>query len=330
MLYSTMQLSIIINTIDRPKVLKDCLESLLTQTDNNFEVIVVDQSIDNKTESLCSRYELRYQRSNLRNLSVSRNLGIGMASGELIAFIDDDAKAEEHWVARIKLAFRNDPEISCVAGKVIDCSENKPVVQFENGTVSQYGNIYEIRDPKEEEFNVGKEEWYSRPMGANMAFNKNQVIDVGGFDEYFEYIHEETDLALRLIRNGGKVVYRPKVLVDHYPARSHNRESKYKLNRFAEAKNNVYFGMKNGRNNLFVRTFRSMYRVWNPVGPVRNVYKLWRDGKISLGEAIKSWISIDKGITHGWFAGAFRARKFQKFEEKSEMEFLRFKEIVSP
>lgn len=321
-----MNLSVIINTANRPEVLAKCLDSLMTQSDNNFELIVVDQSDNESTKKLVGKYELKYQKSDIKNLSLSRNLGVQLASGEVVAFLDDDAIAEEHWVARIKLAFRNDPEITCLAGRVIDGNSKQVEVQFQNGIVSEYGNIYEIRPLEGNEYERGKDGWYLRPMGTNMAFDKKALIKVGGFDEFFEYIHEETDVALRLIRAGGKNVYRNKVIVTHFQAKSHNRASKYKLNRYAEAKNNVYFGMKNGMDGLFVRTFRSMYRVWNPVGPVRAVYKLWWNGKISLLEVVRAWIGIDRGITKGWFAGTFQKRRLHEFA-KVEAEFVRFKLI---
>ena len=60
-----------------------------------------------------------------------------------------------------------------------------------------------------------------------MMFRRAAIEAVGGFDETFIYQHEETDLCIRLIRAGYRIVHHPRAVVDHFPALSHFRRDAY-------------------------------------------------------------------------------------------------------
>src|SRR3989304_9762953 len=101
-----MTISVIINTINRDQEVARCLESLKRQTDKDFEVIIVDQSKNRRTKTVCRPYNLKYYRLRKRkNLAHSRNFGVNMAAGKIVAFIDDDAEPAADWVEQIKLAY---------------------------------------------------------------------------------------------------------------------------------------------------------------------------------------------------------------------------------
>lgn len=113
-----MLVSVVIPTHNRRELLRSALESVYKQTYSRFEVIVVDDcSTDGTTELLRQEAEqgrLRFHR-NAKSLggAGSRNVGIGLAKGELVAFLDDD----DEWLPE-KLAQQvplfSDPEVGLV------------------------------------------------------------------------------------------------------------------------------------------------------------------------------------------------------------------------
>lgn len=87
--------SFVIPTHNRATVIRDCLESVVNQTYKNIEVIVVDDNSSDNTQSILAEYSSRYNffrhfLNTGKGPSSARNLGIEKASGEYIAFMDDD------------------------------------------------------------------------------------------------------------------------------------------------------------------------------------------------------------------------------------------------
>lgn len=305
--------------MNRPDSIRDCLESLKGQTDKDFEVIVVDQSKKRRTKEIVKPYNLKYYRIKKRkNLSVSRNFGINMAAGEVIAFIDDDAQAKEDWIEKIKENFRQG-DVQLLSGRVVNKgSLENPVTEFQNGIVSTFGHTQDIRPTDEKIYEKGHAGWYLRAMGTNMAFLKSAVTSIGGFDEFFEYIHDETDLAVRIIKNGGRAIYDDTLMVDHYSASSHNRKSKYKTNWHALAKNNLYFGLKNGNGPMVLRTIRALWRAVGAGGPFLILLRILIHGKIHPFYFLLSEVRSLLGLQQGLRGGLLYKRKLREFSNKPE------------
>ncbi|MDI6826350.1 MAG: glycosyltransferase [Candidatus Aenigmarchaeota archaeon] len=206
--------SVIICTAGR-KTLRDCLESLLTQTYRDFEVIVI--GINQRSKNLVSKFGFKFILSPKANSSFQRNLGIKKAEGELVAFTDDDAVADREWL-KILTRHYNGEEIVCVGGKIIPkFSTEIPTFlkQLPEGMFK--GFIGETLLNFEEATVIDK------PLlwGCNLSFRKSIFDDVGLFDETLgrtpnKLISEdETDLQRRILKRGFKLVYEPKAVVTH-------------------------------------------------------------------------------------------------------------------
>jgi len=305
-----MNLTVIINTFNRPKVLGKCLDSLLLQSDKDFDIVVVDQSTNDESALICSNYKLNYIKNSKRNLSHSRNIGIKNAKSQLVAFIDDDARADPDWVKIIKSNFKRDSKLDILAGKVVDSTLGyAPKIQFRNGIVSLYGYIEDIHPLNETKYRNGNGLWLLRPMGTNMAFKKQTVINNGGFDEFYEYIHDETDITVRILKSGGKITYDNSLLVNHYPAKSINRISKYDINWFVDVKNNIYFGLKNANDFIPIRLLRSIKRIFFDKGAFSIIFKLFKNQNISFKDLIRFYVKAFRGLFVGIFCGLFGKRK---------------------
>jgi succinoglycan biosynthesis protein ExoM len=102
-----MQISCCVNTYKRPKLLKKLLQSLENQKLDStwkLEVIIVDNDELEQGRTVVEEYlkrsdlTIKYYTQPIKNISITRNKGVEMATGSLIMFIDDDGYADEDWV----------------------------------------------------------------------------------------------------------------------------------------------------------------------------------------------------------------------------------------
>src|SRR5438874_6788038 len=113
--------SVIVNTLNRAPSLRITLASLARLSYKDYEVIVVNGPSADDTERVLTEFapSIRIGRCSDANLSISRNVGLRMACGDLIAFIDDDAVPCEAWLSDLVPQF-DDPEVAGVGGFVVD------------------------------------------------------------------------------------------------------------------------------------------------------------------------------------------------------------------
>src|SRR4051794_15473455 len=93
---STLAMTVLVPTKDRPDMLRACLESILASTHDSFEVIVIDQSATPFLEIHDQR--LRLINSSAQGKSAALNEGISVASGRYFAFTDDDCTVSPEWL----------------------------------------------------------------------------------------------------------------------------------------------------------------------------------------------------------------------------------------
>jgi glycosyltransferase involved in cell wall biosynthesis len=86
----SVKISVIIPTLNRSTTIIRAIESILAQTFKNYEIIVIDDGSTDNTKELISSYDLKYVFTENRGVSYARNLGVEMAKGEWIAFLDSD------------------------------------------------------------------------------------------------------------------------------------------------------------------------------------------------------------------------------------------------
>lgn len=122
-----MKISIIIATLHRDEDLKVLFESLLVQTKAPLEIIIVDQSDDDKTKDLCLSYNdklpLSYIHSPQKSGTHSRNIGIQKSNGAIVAFLDDDTKLSPDYLKQIEIFYREYPQAIGGMGKIINFME---------------------------------------------------------------------------------------------------------------------------------------------------------------------------------------------------------------
>jgi len=214
-----LSVSVITITRNRPQMLRDCLEHLRRQTRQPDEIIVVDSSTGEETQSVLNGYpevvRLRIL-DGRNNMPQARNLGIRHARGEVIAFLDDDSMARPEWL-HFLLEPYTDSVVGGVGGRVIDALEQARVTpdDLRVGTIQRNGRMTTnfILD-------TGKPVEVDHVRGCNMSFRRVALERIGGFDGRYigSNVCEETDVCLSVKRAGWKMVYQPFAVVDHLAA----------------------------------------------------------------------------------------------------------------
>ena len=117
------QISAIICTHNRDTYLGAAIDSLLAQDFvGEFEVVVVDNGSSDRTREVVEHRShnprLKYVFEPVIGLSVARNTGARVASSEILAYLDDDAEANSHWLQVLYSAYQDNPKLAIAGGKV--------------------------------------------------------------------------------------------------------------------------------------------------------------------------------------------------------------------
>jgi glycosyltransferase involved in cell wall biosynthesis len=305
--------SVVVNTTDRAGPLQTLLHALEHQSYPHFEVIVVVGPTRDDTLKVLSLYEGRVQvlHCPAANLSRSRNIGLLAARGDIVAYIDDDAVPCQRWLEQLAYLFE-DPYLAGTGGVVYMIYPQESRVQHRIGIMSSLFEYKDVRTSWLEHLTppgMGCQ-WTARMMGTNMAFRRQALLEVGGFDEFFFYIGEETDLALRMVRAGHVIHPVLEAPVYHVPASSrYRRMFSYYGKWWLQTRSGVYFAIKNGLSagdavgNIVLRCLHLVHGHWMDYG------QLWREHKITLAQLWIMRLGELYALTIGTLAGLFAKRR---------------------
>jgi glycosyltransferase involved in cell wall biosynthesis/GT2 family glycosyltransferase len=239
--------SVIINTYNRGPFLNDAIAALRGLDYPDFEVIVVNgPSTDNSADTIAGwGSAIKALTCDEANLSASRNIGITAAAGDFICFMDDDATPHPQWLKRLAVAYR-DPEVGGVGGFTIDNTGVR--WQVRKTICDRYGNAHNVTAYFDERpLNRPGSPYYPSLLGTNSSFRATALKRIGGFDSTFAYLLDETDVCLRLVDAGWKIVYEPSALIYHQFAESHIRSNdRIARTLFPSAVSKTYFVMRHG------------------------------------------------------------------------------------
>lgn len=230
--------SIVICTYNRGDLLERCLDYLQYQTNQNFEVVVVNGPSTDNTAVVLQKYknQIKLGNNSERNLSKSRNIGIELSDGDIVAFIDDDALPFDDWVDTLLFEFSRRPLTVAGLGGPAYYAGSLEFQAQDNG-VNKLAEAW-VSIPSTE---IGKNGWQRYPTGTNCAFNAEALRKTNGFDEQFDYYLDESELCYRLQLQNQLVSYCENLYLRHEFAQSHNRGGKYKYNWFTICKNTAYY-----------------------------------------------------------------------------------------
>src|SRR5437899_9453246 len=196
------RISIVVCTHNGERTMGRCLEGLLKLNYPNFEVIIVDDGSTDKTPAIARECGFRLISTENRGLGAARNLGLEAATGEIIAYIDDDTYPDPDWLMYLSDAFLttdysgvggpNIPPLS--DGLIAQCVANSPGAP-----------VHVLLSHREAE----------HIPGCNMAFRKSCLETIGGFDPQFRAAGDDVDVCWRLQERGWTLGFNPAAVVWH-------------------------------------------------------------------------------------------------------------------
>lgn len=210
--------SVIICTHNRDNYLGAAIDSSIGQDFGDFEIVVVDNASSDRTREVVeSRPGVKYVYEPVTGLSVARNTGAKAASGEILAYLDDDAVATPQWLSILHAAYQNNPKLAIAGGKVtlLWPEGSLPPPWLSDGLAGNLGaydlgeNIIYIQNPG------------LTPRGLNYSIRRTFLEQIGGFDVNLGRVgkkllsNEELLMTERALQLGWQVAYLPEALVAH-------------------------------------------------------------------------------------------------------------------
>jgi glycosyltransferase involved in cell wall biosynthesis len=185
------KVSVIIPTYNRAGLVTKTIESVLAQSFRDFEIIVIDDgSTDNTTEVL-SAYPVKYIKQPNQGPGAARNTGIGLSTGEYIAFLDSDDAYFKHTLAKSVAILDSHPGVGISYGRIFATNENGDIIDMEPKSKTSC-----IR-PGWEELGNYLRTGYHVTM-STVLVRRSLLEEVGGFKAAFRAGSEDLDLWIRL------------------------------------------------------------------------------------------------------------------------------------
>lgn len=222
--------SIVICTHDRTEGLVRCLTSIERMRETAahsvqlVEVVVVDNapSSDATRRAVGARPWVRYALERKTGLDFARNCGYRLATGDFVAYLDDDVVVDAGWIDGAMRALAANPDVACLTGLVLPFSlADEAQVLFERRGGFRRGFMpirwrgrSHVNDPI---YPLGAGIFGA---GANMMIRRTVLQSLGGFDEALDTGAPlpgggDLDIFYRVVRAGHPLVYEPTMAVQH-------------------------------------------------------------------------------------------------------------------
>ena len=183
--------SIIVPVYNRIDEVSDLLESLTHQSNNDFEIVLVEDGSTEPCKAVADQYadrlNLQYSHTSNEGRSIARNYGIVRANGDYFVFVDSDCVLPPDYIEQLHLSLRNDYS-DCFGGPDAAHESFTDIQKAINYSMTSFLTTGGIRGGK-----VQLEKFVPRTF--NMGFSRKVYEKVGGFREMFS---EDIDMSTRI------------------------------------------------------------------------------------------------------------------------------------
>ena len=194
--------SVVVAAYNAAATLGECLASIRELNYPDYETIVVDDGSTDSTSEIANQAGVRTIRVEHNGLAAARNTGVEAASGEVIAFIDADARADRDWLYHlIETITRRDAAAASGPNFAPDPHSARAAAM-----AAAPGLPREVR---------AGDDRLAQLCGCNMAITKAALLKVGGFDPMFTNAGDDVDLSWRLEASTETLAYAPGAVVIH-------------------------------------------------------------------------------------------------------------------
>lgn len=195
--------TLILCSRERPDLLRDALASVAAATPADVDVLVVDSgSTTDATGRVARSAGVRCVRTDVRGLSIARNIGLRATERDIVVYTDDDCIATAGWIEALLPHF-DAPDVGVVTGRMLDHTKVGSTEEYHHK--SHFTDIADGLDAGH---------------GALMAFRRAPLVELGGFDEVLGAGRrfagaEDLDAFCRMIAAGWRAVHEPASVVHH-------------------------------------------------------------------------------------------------------------------
>ena len=197
------RVSVVVCSYNGARTIRDTMEGLARLNYPDYEVIVVDDGSTDATAAIARGYDVRLISTPNRGLSNARNTGLEAATGEIVAYIDDDAWPDPDWLIYVAATFRTTQHVGVGGpnlpppgdGALAACVANAPG-----------GPNHVLLSDREAE----------HIPGCNMAFRRDALLAIGGFDPRFRVAGDDVDVCWKLQARGGTLGFHAAAVVWHH------------------------------------------------------------------------------------------------------------------
>jgi GT2 family glycosyltransferase len=210
------RISVVVCSYNGEATIGRCLQALTDLDYPDYEVIVVDDGSTDGTASIAAEFDVRLIRTDNHGLSAARNTGIEAATGEIVAFTDDDSWPDADWLRYLAHAF---------------CSTDHAGIGGPNLVPDDAGTVESAvaRSPGGPTHVLLSDDVAEHIPGCNMAFRSDALKAVGGFDPQFRIAGDDVDICWRLQERGWTIGFCPAAVVLHRRRHSVRRYLKQQM-----------------------------------------------------------------------------------------------------
>ncbi|WP_166647354.1 glycosyltransferase [Prosthecobacter fusiformis] len=203
-LATSPRISVIVCTYNGTATLRACLDSLGRLRYPDFEVLLIDDGSTQDIAVIARDFPtVRYVKQEHAGLSVARNLGATLATGEILAYTDDDCIADEDWLSYLSAGLI-DPQWSAAGGPNIPPPPRNRTEAVVAAAPGSPAHVL-LSDTEAEHL-----------PGCNLAIRKTALEAIGGFRPQYRVAGDDVDVCWRLREAGGKLHFIPGAMVWHH------------------------------------------------------------------------------------------------------------------
>src|SRR2546427_10330563 len=198
------KVSVVVCAYNAESTINACLDSLQRLRYPAYEMIVVNDGSRDRTGEIAEQYEgVQVIHQVNKGLSAARNVGIANSRGDIVAFTDSDCVVDPDWLYYLVATFLSSG-LPAVGGPNLPPPEDSFVASCV--AASPGGPLHVLLDDEEAE----------HIPGCNMAFRREVLEDIGGFDPIYRAAGDDVDVCWRLQERGHRIAFSPAAMVWHF------------------------------------------------------------------------------------------------------------------
>ena len=230
-----MKITVIVPTYLRPQDLERCLTALKQQTRPVDELWIIVRDRDRETWQFLENFDrgalpLQPVTVTAAGVIAAMNMGLDAATGDIVAFTDDDAAPHVDWLKKIEAYYLADEQIGGVGGRdwIYQGAQLEDGARPVVGKLQWFGRLI-----GNHHMGIGAGREVDVLKGVNMSFRRKAIADLR-FDQRMRgsgaQVHFEVIFSLTLRQKGWKLIYDPQIAVDHFPAQRFDEDQRNAFN----------------------------------------------------------------------------------------------------